>query len=110
MAKFGPFRVPRDFNEVWGFLRDLASGLVHLTFSQNFDSFESAVEISAGTEVLVRNQFQNGAIPQGYIITNHVGSGIVVRGDTPWSSTYLSLQNVSSTSSATVTVRFLKNV
>lgn len=107
MAKFGPFRIPRDFNEVWGFIRDIAAGLVHLTFQENFDSFMSTQTIAAGAEVSLRNEFRDGRIPTHWLIVDATGGNQITRGTTAWSSTYLTLKN-NGAASATITVRFFR--
>jgi hypothetical protein len=89
-------------------LSDLRRVVYQLTFVDNFRAWETTQTIAANTEVAIPNAFQNGAIPTKWIVSDHRGNGIVVRGDTEWTSDYVFLKNRSATDSVTVTVLFFR--
>lgn len=89
-------------------LADLRRAVYSLSFVDNFKAWETTQTIAANTELAIPNEFPNRAIPTRWIVVNHVGSGIVVRGDSEWTSDYVFLKNRSATDSATVTVIFFR--
>lgn len=86
-------------------IKELALGLRSLDFSNNFESFEASVDISATSEVQVRNQLK--FIPSRYIIVSQTGNGLVTKGTTDWDLNYLYLYN-HGTSTVNVTIIFLR--
>ena len=95
---------------LWSWLRDLTTGLLKLTFKENFQSFTVQVTILAMTEVSISNQFLNsfpGTIPSGRIIIKQKGDAVILDGDTPWNENLVYLKNPSS-NNVTITVLFFK--
>lgn len=72
-------------------VKELALGLRRLDFSNNFESFEVSVEISATSEASIRNQLN--FIPTRYIIVSQTGNGLITKGTTEWDNNYLYLYN-----------------
>lgn len=89
-------------------LADLRRAVYSLNFVDNFKAWEVTETIAANTEAAIPNQYESGAIPTKWIVVDHVGNGIIVRGDTPWTSDYVFLKNRSATDAATVTVIFFR--
>jgi len=85
--------------------RQLAVGLKKLNFSDNFESFEETVTISATSEYRFRNTLN--LKPTRYIIVNQDGNGLITKGTTAWSNDYVYLYNNGSVD-VTITVVFLK--
>ena len=85
-------------------LKELLNGLNKLSFSDNFESFESTVTIAASSEISVRNTLN--VVPSGKIILK-TDNNAVVDGDTVNNLDFVFLKNPSG-SSATVTVRWFK--
>ncbi len=97
--------------DLWSWLKDLSTGMLKINFDQNFQSFiVNDVEIPAGTEVGISNQFQTaypGLIPSGRIIIRQRGDANIIDGDTKWNVKQLYLKNPSA-NDATVSVLFFK--
>lgn len=87
-------------------LKELAVGLRNLSFSENFDSFEVEVTITANTEKQIRNRLT--AIPKKYIIVRKSNGSEVADGPTEWTSDFLYLKNYDTTNDTTITVVFLR--
>jgi len=88
-------------------LSDLRRVVYQLTFVDNFRAWETTQTIAANSEVAIPNAFQ-GPIPSKWIVVDHRGNGVIIRGDTEWNSDYVFLKNRSATDSATVTVLFFR--
>lgn len=97
--------------DLWSWLKDLSTGMLKINFEQNFQSFiVRDVEIPAGTEVAISNQFSisyPGQIPSGRIIIRQKGNANIIDGDTKWNVKQLYLKNPSA-NDATVSVLFFK--
>lgn len=92
--------------DLWTWLRDVTTLSSRINFIDNFQAFiVKDVSIPAGQEVRVSNQFQNGEIPTGRIITRQTGNAVIVDGSTPWSFNALYLSNPSA-NDAVVSVLF----
>ena len=72
-------------------VKELANGLMNLTFGDNFNSFEQVVEIAATTELSVRNQLTK--IPERYIIVSQTGNGLITKGTTDWTKDFIYFYN-----------------
>lgn len=105
--KFGPFRIPKDFNEVWGLIRGLGAGLSHLSFDDNFQTFTVSHTITAGGEVAFPNEFRDGRIPSEWVVVDAVGGNQITRGTSAWTPNVLTLKNQGG-ADATVTIRFFR--
>lgn len=90
-------------------LADLRRAVYSLNFVDNFRAWQATVTIPANTEVAISNQFVNGAIPSKWLIVDHQGNGIIVRGDSPWTRDLVYLKNRSANDAATVTVVFFSD-
>jgi len=71
-------------------VKELATGLRALTFSQNFESFEVTETITSGSTTIVRNQLT--VEPTKYIIVSNDGDGVISKGST-WDTNYISFKN-----------------
>jgi len=88
-------------------MRELRTGLLRLSFADNFESFEKTILIPVSSEVAVTNELSS--IPKGYIVLKKDAGGLsVCDGDAAWTLGQLFLKNVSATNAANVTVRFFK--
>jgi hypothetical protein len=96
---------------LWGWLRDLSTGILKINFTDNFQSFiVQDLLIPANTEISIHNEFSiyyPGSIPSGRIITRQIGDANILDGDTRWTTTHVSLRNPSS-NDATITILFFK--
>lgn len=72
-------------------IKELAVGLLRLSFSENFESFEISGTLAAGTEVSYRNSLT--VIPKGYIIIKQKGNGLITAGEAAWTPQTVSLKN-----------------
>lgn len=89
-------------------LREIVTALKKLTFSDNFESFQTTVTIEAASELAIRNQMR-GTIPsKRLIVRGDDQSPNVVDGDTDWDLNYVYLKNIHATLATTVTVIFFK--
>ena len=98
------FNIER-IKDIVNLTRQLAVGLRNLTFTDNFDSFEVELEISATTEIRVQNQLN--LMPTRYILVSQTGNGLVTKGTTEWTDSFLYLYNNGAVTT-TVTIIFLK--
>lgn len=73
-------------------LKELANGLRKLTFSDNFQVFTAEVELAVGEEKTITHRLQ--AVPKYYIIGGMSGNGKIINGQTPWTDSTISVQNV----------------
>lgn len=87
-------------------LKELGTGLSRLSFTENFESFETEATIAANTEAAIRNELS--FIPSRMIIVKQTGNALVTAGDTVWNGNYLYIKNHDSTNSATVKIIFFK--
>ncbi len=88
-----------------GLVRQLSQGLIKLDFIENFLAFESTLTIPATSELKIANELP--FIPEKTIITDHVGNGLITRGDTTWTKDFLYLQNEGA-ESVTIKVIFMR--
>jgi len=85
--------------------KELAIGLSKLDFTNNFQSFETTVEIAATTEAKIDNEL--AFIPTRYIVVSQTDGGLITKGTTSWTNQSLYLYN-NGASTATITVIFFK--
>jgi hypothetical protein len=94
---------------LWSWLRDLYTGLFKISFKDNFQAFlVKDLTILAGQQVAITNEFKNiypGQVPSGRIITRQQGNGIILDGDTQWTSSFVYLNNPSA-NDVTITILF----
>lgn len=95
------FRI-EQLRDIKSLVKELANGLMNLTFAQNFNSFEQVVEITATTELSVRNQLTK--VPERYIVVSQTGNGLITKGSTEWTKDYITFYN---NGSVTVTATIL---
>ena len=85
--------------DLWGWLRQLSSGILDINFADNFQSFTvTDLLILAGTEVSIANQFNSvypGRIPNHRIITRQVGDATILDGTQAWTGEHVYLNNPS---------------
>lgn len=86
-------------------VKELAVGLIDLSFADNFVSFEATMVIAATTEEKVRNQLS--FIPTRYLVVSQEGGGLITKGTTAWSNDFLYLYN-NGASTATIKIVFLR--
>lgn len=92
--------------DLWTWLRDITTLTNRISFVDNFQAFlVKNVSIPNGQQVGIPNQFDNGQIPTGRIITRQTGNAVIVDGATPWSADVLYLANPSA-NDAVVSVLF----
>lgn len=72
-------------------IKELSTGLRRLTFSDNFESFETTVTITATSELGVRNQLTFR--PTKYMIVSQSGNGLITKGTTVWTDDTLYFYN-----------------
>lgn len=90
-------------------LKALSTGLPHLTFLENFDSFEAQVTIEPSSELAIRNLLRGGVVPtRRLIVRGDTYSSAIVDGPTTWDKDYVYLQNTDGVNSATATFIFFK--
>ena len=53
-------------NELSATIRELRTGLLRLSFKDNFESFERELTIPVSTEIVIENEL--GSVPSGYVI------------------------------------------
>jgi hypothetical protein len=88
-------------------LKELATGLRRLDFTNNFESFETEnLTISANSEEKIRNELDN--IPTKMLILKQTGNALVTAGDTEWDINHLYIKNHDASNSVTVKVLFIK--
>lgn len=96
-------------SDLWTWMKSISIGFLKMNFQDNFQSFTiSNLSIPAQTEVSISNQFQGkypGLIPTGRIISRQSGDANIIDGDTPWTSTIVTLKNPS-LNDAVITVIF----
>jgi hypothetical protein len=92
--------------DLWSWMREITSAFTQINFQQNFQAFFAPnVSIPAGQQVSIINQFRNGVIPSGRIITRQTGNAVIVDGPTDWTANTLYLSNPS-LNDAVITVLF----
>lgn len=90
--------------DLYSWMSSLFSGLLKLSFKDNFETFTSAdVTIPAGQEVSITNQL--GFIPSGRLIVRQTGDGVVTDGE--WDLQTIRLLNNGAVD-VTITVIFFK--
>lgn len=99
--------VPRFvLTELVVFLNDLLHGLKRLKFGDNFESYETEVEILAGTDITIVHRL--GFIPSRYIILRNLTGEPVGDFDTDsWTDVSAKLKNYG-TSNTTIKVVFMR--
>jgi hypothetical protein len=85
-------------------LRDIYTGLSHLNFADNFQSFRADISFTGAQEVTIRHDL--GGVPTSRIIVRSTASDIV-DGDTPWTSENAYMKKTGA-GAATATVIFLR--
>ena len=85
-------------------IKELSTGLRRLTFSNNFESFETTVTIPATSTVIIPNQLTFR--PTKYIIVSQTGAGQVTK-EADWTDNQLFLYN-NGGSIVTITVIFFR--
>lgn len=91
--------------EIVNLTRQLAVGLRDLSFTDNFTSFKTTVDIPATSELRIRNSLN--IVPTEYIIVSQTANGLVTKGTTTWDNNFLYLYNNGSVT-VTITVIFFK--
>ena len=99
--KFGIERL----NTLKDLIQELAQGLSHLSFEDNFDGFKQTVEITANSEAIIANPLK--FIPSTYIITMQTGNGNVTASNTKWTRNNVYMFN-HGPDTVTVTIQFLE--
>lgn len=95
-------------NDLKKFLREVDFGLTKLSFTDNFESFQTTVTIPSMTEVAIRNELNNGVTPSRKIILRGKdGAQNVVDGDADWTQNFVYLKNTGA-SAIEVTVLFMR--
>lgn len=96
---------------LWSWLRDLTSGVLKISFKENFQNFlVENLTIPAGQQVTINNAFSisyPGIIPSGRIITRQQGNGVINDGNERWTSERVYLNNPSA-NDVTISVLFFK--
>lgn len=97
--------------ELWSWLKELSTGILKISFKDNFQSFlVEHMSIPAGMEVSIPNQFRTsypGNIPSGRIITRQQGDANIIDGLNSWTENHVYLRNPSA-NDAVVSVLFFK--
>lgn len=97
--------------DLYAWLKDVYSGILKITFTENFESFEvDNLLIKNGQEVLIPNQLKtaaNNSIPSSRIIVRQSGNGFVTDGPTKWTSDAVYLFN-NGPSDTTINVIFFR--
>ena len=92
--------------DIFALIRGLKVGLQRLSFEDNFESFEvQDIEIASGSEVSIGNKLTY--VPSKYIITSQTGNGLITKGDTSWTQSFLYLKN-NGTNNVTISVTFMR--
>ncbi len=90
-----------SLEDIKAIMRELSTGLLRLSFEDNFESFEKTITLTAGQELEIRNELS--FIPSKYIIYNQSGNGLITK-ESEWTKNLLYLTNNGAVSvSATVT-------
>lgn len=100
--KFG-FEQIRDFTRL---IRELSVGLGKLNFSQNFESFEVDVLLTANSTTRIRNELS--FIPSRRIIVRQDAEAVISDSSTTWTANYVYLQNHHAANNVTVKVIFMR--
>jgi hypothetical protein len=95
-----------QLRDLKGLIRDLSNGLRHLSFGDNFQSFEQVVEITATTELQIVNKLTK--IPKKYIVVSQTGNGLLTKGTTDWSEDFLYIYNNGAVT-VTATIIFMES-
>jgi len=92
----------RNLNELKDYLEIF---LKKLDFNDNFESFESTVEIAATSNVTIRNPLT--FIPTKYIIVSQTGNGLITKDTTEWTKDNVYLYNNGAVT-VTATIIFMR--
>lgn len=84
------FRI-ETLKDISRLIKELATGLRALTFTENFDSFVVDVSLTAGEEKAIRNQLK--AQPTYVIVAGQTGNGVITKGDEAWNINYVTVKN-----------------
>lgn len=87
-------------------VKELSVGLIKLSFSDNFESFEETVSIPATTTAKIRNKLQ--VIPTKRVIVKQNLEGAISDSTTTWSKDFVYLTNHHATNTVILTVVFFK--
>lgn len=97
--------------DLWSWLKDLSTGLLKITFKENFQSFTiTDLSIPAGMEISIPNGFRTaypGKIPTGRIITRQQGNANIIDGPTMWTDRQVFLFNPSGNDAVISAIFFL---
>lgn len=84
-------------------IRDITLALFRgLNFDDNFNSFETTVDIDSGVEVTIHNELR--IIPNEWFVVDARNGGPLIRGEKEWTESDISLVNIGP--SGTFKVRF----
>ena len=98
------FRI-EGLKDLKSLIKDLALGMRKLDFSNNFEGFETTVDIEATSELSIRNELT--FIPTRYIILSQTGNGLLTKGTTDWSTDYIYIYNNGAVT-VTATIIFMR--
>lgn len=87
-------------------IRELSVGLTKLSFSDNFDGFETEITIPAASVLSIRNQLSY--VPTKRIILRQDKEAVISDSSTPWDDNFLYLENHHATNSVILTVQFIR--
>lgn len=97
--------------DLWSWLKELANGILKISFKDNFQSFTvENIIIPPNTEISIPNAFRTaypGNIPSGRIIIRQSMSGVtVIDGDNVWTENHVYLKNPDLTETVKISVLF----
>jgi hypothetical protein len=79
-----------------------------LTITDNMEGFLWEGSIAAGKEAQIQNKLRTGYTPMGFSVLSVSGPPTLRRGATEWTSKYVYLKNIASTSTVTAKVFFYR--
>lgn len=107
MAKFGIIETIQNIAQL---TQELSTRLRALTFSDNFDSFETeVVEITSGSTIRVRNQLTQ--TPSRYILVSATGETNIGKSDASgeeWDANYIYFKNYGSNTATNVKIVIMR--
>lgn len=92
-------------------INELSAGLQRLDFKNNFESFEVNIEVPDQTSVPGEFRLDNRLkpnVPTSMLIVKQIGNAVVTAGETAWTPDYIYIKNHSTTTSATLRIKFFK--
>lgn len=84
------FNIIEQLNNLKEIAREISIRMRKLTFSDNFESFEVDLTISASSISTIRNRLTK--TPTRYIIVSNDGDGVISK-SSPWNQSYISFKN-----------------